>query len=289
MSKKQNSGVAILISGASSGIGMATALLFDSLGYKVYAGILSHEDGINLISKASKNLVPVILDVTNPDTINHLKSLIDNELQHITRFILFNNCGIAKASPLELQEMSEIRLHFEINYFGMVSMIKAFLPILRSKNGRIINTCSISGISSMPFTAAYCSSKFAVEGLADALRLELKPWNIHVSNILPGDIRTEIWQKAVDDIDSKTKKWTDSDKLLYGPIAEFMKDEIRKVRGSRAEVVAKEVLKLVNAKNPKARVFVGQKVIFYRILESLPTKLRDKLVGMMIPKYGYDT
>jgi short-subunit dehydrogenase len=138
----------------------------------------------------------------------------------------------------------------------------------------------------MPFNGTYCASKFALEAITDALRLELKPWNIPVSNILPGDIKTEIWEKAIIDIDNRASEWSNEAKKLYEPTIEFMKDTIRKVKGSNPDIISNAVEKLLKSDKPKTRVYLGQNVWFYYFLEKLPTKLRDWLILTKLPKYG---
>lgn len=284
--KEKELKMAVLITGTSSGIGKSIALYLDKQGYKVYAGVRKVEDGKVLRKLSSPNLQPVIINVTDLNTINAAKRLVESEIQPFPSFALVNNAGVALGSPIETLQNSMLRLEMEVNYFGVISTIQSFLPILREKKGKIINISSISGKSSMPFNGTYCASKFALEAVTDALRLELKPWNISVSNILPGDIKTEIWEKAIADIDKRATEWNPEAIELYGPTIEFMKDTIRNIKGSNPDVISKAVDKLLQSSNPKPRVYVGSKVWFYYYLEKLPTKVRDWLIQTKLPKYG---
>ncbi|MEI2696028.1 MAG: SDR family oxidoreductase [Saprospiraceae bacterium] len=277
---------AVLITGTSSGIGKSIALHIDMLGYKVYAGVRKHTDGEELKKQSTSNLRPVIIDVADEKSIISAKELIELEIQNYSSFALVNNAGVAIGSPVETKPNSLLRFEMEVNYFGVIAVIQKFLPVLRQKQGKIINISSISGRSSMPFNGTYCASKFALEAITDALRLELKPWNISVSNILPGDIKTEIWEKAITDIDKRAAEWKPEAIKLYGPTIEFMKDTIRKVKGSNPDIISKAVEKLLISGNPKTRVYIGENVWFYYFLEKLPTKLRDWLILSKLPNYG---
>ena len=277
---------AVIVTGTSSGLGKSIALHLDKLGYKVYAGVRKLTDGEELKKQSSSILQPVIIDVTDENSIISAKESIEKEIHNYSSLALVNNAGVAFGSPVETLTNSLLRFEMEVNYFGVISVILKFLPILREKNGRIINISSISGRSSMPFNGTYCASKFALEAITDALRLELKPWNISVSNILPGDIKTEIWEKAINDIDKRSAEWAPEAIKLYGPTIEFMKDNMRKVKGSSPDIISKAVEKLLKSSNPKIRVYIGKNVWFYYFLEKLPTATRDWLILSKLPKYG---
>jgi NAD(P)-dependent dehydrogenase (short-subunit alcohol dehydrogenase family) len=192
---------AVLVTGATSGIGKATAIHLASRGYTVFAGAYRASDqalaDLGAAPSSRGRLQIIEIDVTNAQSIQRACSQIEGLLPDGWSFALVNNAGVAFGSPLEVEKLEKMRLQMEVNYFGVVQVVRCFLPLLRRANGRIINIGSISGKSSMPFNGSYCASKFALEAFADALRLELRPWQIHVSNILPGDIRTEIWEKAL--------------------------------------------------------------------------------------------
>jgi NAD(P)-dependent dehydrogenase (short-subunit alcohol dehydrogenase family) len=278
--------MAVLITGTSSGIGKSIALHLDKSGYKVFAGVRKTADGDALKELSSGNLQPVIIDVTDEKSIMAAREFIEKEIQQYSTFTLVNNAGVAIGSPIEIQPNLLLRFEMEVNYFGVIAVIQKFLPLLREKKGRIINISSISGKSSIPFNGTYSASKFALEAIADALRLELKPWNISVSNILPGDIKTEIWEKAIADIDKRAAEWNPEAIELYGPTIDFMKDTIRQIKGSSPEVISRQVERLIRSKKPKARVYVGKNVWFYYFLEKLPASLRDRLILSKLPKYG---
>lgn len=278
---------AVLVTGATSGIGKATAIHLASLGYTVFAGAYGASpqdlEDLGAVQSSRGHLRIIDIDVTNGESIQRACSQIENLLPDGWSFALVNNAGVAFGAPLEIERLEKMRLQMEVNYFGVVQVVRCFLPLLRRTHGRIINISSISGKSSMPFNGSYCASKFALEAFADALRLELRPWRIHVSNVLPGDIKTAIWEKALREIDRDTAAWSEDQKRLYPAIPAFMKQQVKGVGGSSPRVVARKVASLLAAKRPPARSYVGERVWFYYLLEKLPTPIRDLLIAIRLP------
>lgn len=278
---------AVLVTGATSGIGKATAIHLASLGYTVFAGAYGASpqdlEDLGAVQSSRGHLRIIDIDVTNGESIQLACSQIESLLPDGWSFALVNNAGVAFGAPLEIERLEKMRLQMEVNYFGVVQVVRCFLPLLRRTHGRIINISSISGKSSMPFNGSYCASKFALEAFADALRLELRPWRIHVSNVLPGDIKTAIWEKALREIDRDTAAWSEDQKRLYPAIPAFMKQQVKGVGGSSPRVVARKVASLLAAKRPPARSYVGERVWFYYLLEKLPTPIRDLLIAIRLP------
>ena len=188
---------AVVITGASTGIGEACALHLDKLGFRVFAGIRKAVDGDSLRQRASERLVPVRLDVSD-------QMEIDEAARHIIQALgghglagLINNAGIVVGGMLEFLPLEALRRQLEVNVVGQIAVTQALLPSLRKARGRIVNIGSVAGLISSPFTGAYSASKFALEALTDSLRMELRPWKIHVSLIEPGFIQTPILKKSV--------------------------------------------------------------------------------------------
>lgn len=185
---------AILISGSSTGIGYAIANKAASLGYHVYAGYRKPEDGERLQSLGLR-VQPVLLDVTKPETIQSTVQQIEEERGSLD--ILVNNAGIVVAGPLACLPLSAIEELFAVNVFGALALTQAALPLLkRGTNPKIFQISSISGRMTIPLLGPYCASKFALESLSDALRVELKPYGIQVCLIEPGSVKTPIWEKS---------------------------------------------------------------------------------------------
>ena len=283
------SGQRVLVTGSSDGIGRAIAVECATAGADLIVNfrqsIGKAESVAEEIRKLGRAADVISADVSRESDRQHLllESFRSGRVDAIV-----NNAGVAFGSPFEPEPISEIRLQMEVNYFGPLRVIKEFLPVIRKQGGQIVNMSSISGKSSMPFNGAYCASKFALEAATDALRLELEPWGIPISNVLPGDVQTEIWRKATAAIDAAASQWSDEHKQLYGGTIEFMKNEIRSIDGSPPSDVARATEKLLRSRRPPARVFVGKNVYLYCFLEWLPTPLRDWLVLRRLAKLKSD-
>jgi NAD(P)-dependent dehydrogenase (short-subunit alcohol dehydrogenase family) len=185
----------IVITGASTGIGEACARHFTRAGFTVYAGVRNGSDAQRL-QQLSPGLLPVLIDVT-------IESSIERAVEHIAAQAgaagvqgLVNNAGIAVVAPLECVPLAKFRQQLEVNVVGTLALTQRCLPLLRQGRGRIVNMSSVSGLVAPPFVGPYAASKFALEALSDALRLELRPWHIHVAVVEPGPVATPIWQKS---------------------------------------------------------------------------------------------
>jgi NAD(P)-dependent dehydrogenase (short-subunit alcohol dehydrogenase family) len=188
----------ILITGTSTGIGQACAARFATLGWRVFAGVRKDEDARSLEEEIGPAVSPVLLDVTDADSINATAGLIESETGDRGLDALVNNAGIVAAGPLEYLPIPELRKQLEVNVVGQLAVTQAVLPLLRRATGRIIMISSISGRVSLPMAGAYGASKFALEALSDALRLELRHWGMHVVLIEPGRIETPIWKTSLE-------------------------------------------------------------------------------------------
>ena len=178
----------VVITGASTGIGAACALHLDQWGWRVFAGVRKQGDAEALRAQGSARLTPVSLDVTDTVSISTAASAVAGAVGAAGLAGLVNNAGIVVPGPIELLPLSDLRRQLEINVVGQVAVTQAFLPLIRAGRGRIVNMGSIAGRMATPFTGAYGASKFALEALTDALRLELQPWGISVSIIEPGAV-----------------------------------------------------------------------------------------------------
>jgi NAD(P)-dependent dehydrogenase (short-subunit alcohol dehydrogenase family) len=183
----------VFITGASSGIGKACALHLDRLGFPIIAGVRKQADADALRQEASQGLKTVFLDVADSASIETAAAAVA-ALTGGSLFGLINNAGIAFGGPLEIISVQDIRGLMDVNIAGVLTVTKAFLPMLRQGRGRIINMGSTSGILALPCLSAYAASKFALKGLSDALRLELKPVGVSVSLLEIGNVETPIWE-----------------------------------------------------------------------------------------------
>ena len=196
----------VVITGTSTGIGAASALLLAEKGFRVFAGVRNAADGEALVARTSGELTP-ISDRDHRRGIDLGGGRRSWRAQSVERglFGLVNNAGIVKPGPLEFQPMADFRRQLEVNLIGQVAMTQAFLPLIRRGKGRIVNVGSIGGRVVLPLHGAYSASKFGMEAVSDALRLELRQWRIPVSHIDPGATETAIFGKTLAAIDEMEK------------------------------------------------------------------------------------
>jgi short-subunit dehydrogenase len=189
----------ILITGSSSGMGLDAALLLAGKGHKVYAS-MRNMGKAKLVKEAAKNakvsLETIELDVTEPQTIKTaIKEIISKEGK---LNVLINNAGFGVVGPFETLSENDIEKQFEVNYFGCIKCIQEVLPQMRKqKSGTIVNVSSVAGTLGLAFWSAYCSTKFALEGLTESIKLELQPFGIDVKLVEPGPVATEFDQDMV--------------------------------------------------------------------------------------------
>ena len=192
----QNRPKAVVITGASKGIGKACALHLDELGFRVFAGVRKQVDADALQAASSANLTPLFIDVVNSDSIAAAAESVTQQVGQDGLWGLVNNAGIAVAGPIEFLPVDEFRLQFEINFFGQIAVIQAFMPLIRQATGRIINMSSMSGHFGSPFLSPYSASKHSMEVMSDALRREMIPFGIKVSVIEPSNTSSNIWETS---------------------------------------------------------------------------------------------
>lgn len=276
---------AIVITGASSGIGAASALYLDRLGFTVWAGVRSKESGDALTRAASARLRVLTLDVTDPASITAARRTLAEAMPESGLAGLVNNAGISVAGPLELLPLDEVRTQFEVNVIGALAMTQALLPLLRRARGRIVNISSIAGLAATPFLGAYCGSKFALEAMSDALRLELAPWGIAVSLVEPGAIQSQIWQRATM-LATRTLGGVAPESLaLYAQPLSRMQEVMNgaAARAIPAEAVARVLARAMTASRPRARYLVGKDARFRALLKwLLPDRAQDRLLAWFL-------
>ncbi len=274
----------VVVTGASTGIGEACAIRLDRQGFRVFAGVRREVDGGALKQKASDQLTPIILDVTDDASIKSAVDTVAATLGEAGLSGLINNAGIAVSGPLEFLPIEELRKQFEVNVIGQIAVTQAFLPLLRKSHGRIINMGSIAGKSALPFTGPYCASKFALEALTDSLRMELLPWNIPVSIIEPAYVTTPIWQKSLRAGERVAAMLPPQAHELYGHAIASMDNIVSNIRKTAlksdvpADVVALAVEHALTAKRPRTRYLVGTAAVLRVLLAILPDRTRDRLI-----------
>lgn len=270
----------VVITGASTGIGEATAVRLDRAGFKVFAGVRKPEDGERLRAKASERLHVVHpLDVTDTAQIEAARATVEAELGGDPLRGIVNNAGIGTGGPLEALDLDEFRQSLEVNTIGAIAMVQAFVPMLRRSGGRIVNMSSIGGRVAQPFAGPYIASKFALEGVNDVLRRELVRWDVDVIAIEPGTIATPIWEKSAGEAEKVLARLTPEQRELYGKSVEKFSRVLAKQneRGASPEKVAAAVEKALTAGRPRTRYLVGDAYALLALDTLLPTRLLDRL------------
>lgn len=270
---------AVLITGTSTGIGYACALEAASAGYRVYAGVRNEADAQRLRA-AGKAIVPLTIDVTDAQSIAAGMASIRSGNAPLAAVV--NNAGIAVAGPLEFLPLDRFRNQLEVNVTGALAVTQAALPLLRESRGRVVFIGSVSGRIAPPFVGAYAASKHALEAIADAMRLELRPFGIGVSIVDPGNVRTPIWQKGRDARRDLESRMPPEALRHYGVAIEGLAriSEREERTGIEPEVVAKAVMDAIRSPRPRARYAVGVPRGWQRRLVALlPESARDRLVA----------
>jgi NAD(P)-dependent dehydrogenase (short-subunit alcohol dehydrogenase family) len=249
---------AVVVTGASSGIGEACARRLAGLGFQVFAGVRKQADGERL-QRDVPGVTPLVIDVTDAGSIADAAASV--EAQTGGRLAgLVNNAGIAVPAPIEHQPIEDFRRQIEINLIGQVAVTQAFLPQLRAARGRIVNMSSIGGKVAVPLLGAYAASKFGLEGFSDTLRRELRPWGIRVAVIEPGTIATPIWDKGIASGDELEANLPEQAKRDYGPLIATVRtaSEQGAKTGLPPDAVAEDVAHALTARKPKTRYLVGR-------------------------------
>jgi NAD(P)-dependent dehydrogenase (short-subunit alcohol dehydrogenase family) len=272
---------AVLITGASTGIGEATAVRLQKAGFRVFAGVRKPEDGERL--RAAGVTVVQPFDVTKADDIAAAVKTVEEALGGSPLRGILNNAGIGIGGPLEALDLDDFRKTIEVNTTSQLAVTKAFLPLLRRSKGRVVNMTSIGGRVAQPFAGPYIASKFALEGVTDVLRCELLGWGIDVIAIEPGTIATPIWEKSSREAEDVLAKLTPEQRDLYGKrLAKMAKVlERQNKRGAPPEKVAAAVEKALTASRPKTRYLVGDAGVLLWLKRLLPTRWFDRLLYRM--------
>lgn len=257
----------VLITGGSSGIGKSIGEFLLERGFKVYGTSRSPEN-------YPESRIPIVaLDVTKADTVTRCVDEIISREGRID--VLVNNAGAGITGPIEEIPEDEIKKNFETNFFGPINVIKAALPQMRKQNsGLIINITSIAGYMGLPYRGVYSASKGALEIITEAFRMELKDFNIQMTNVAPGDFATNIaagrYHAPVLE-DSPYKK-------PYGNTLHLMNEHVD--AGSDPLMMAKAVYKIINTKKPKVHYKIGEFMQKFSIVlkRILPDKVYEKLL-----------
>jgi NAD(P)-dependent dehydrogenase (short-subunit alcohol dehydrogenase family) len=275
---------AVLITGASTGIGRSTALRLDAAGWQVFASVRKEVDAESLRAAGSERLEPLILDVTDAEQIEAAATKI-GAAAPAGLDGLVNNAGIAIPGPLETLPLQDFRRQVDINLTAQVAVTKAMLPMIRQAGGRIVFISSIGGRIAFPLNGAYHAAKFGVEAVGDVFRQELRPWGISVSIVEPGSIDTPIWERGSRNAEEIEARGHPDQDALYGEaIASFRKvvQDLAE-RGIPPEKVAKTIEHALSAARPRSRYLVGLDAqLQARIKPLVPAPIWDRIVARMM-------
>jgi NAD(P)-dependent dehydrogenase (short-subunit alcohol dehydrogenase family) len=271
----------VLVTGTSTGIGEATVRRLDRDGHTVFAGVRREEDGRRLQEGASSRLTPVLLDVTDEAAVAAAAKTVADQVGDSGLDGLVNNAGIARGGPIEYLPLEEWRTQLDVNVIGQVAVTQAFVPLLRQAKGRLVFIGSMGGRLATPLTSPYNASKFAIAGIAESLRHELRPFGIKVVLVEPGGVKTPIWDKGQAYADELRERLPAEAFDRYRSLIEGLEKglEFQMRHAISPDKVADVIMQALQAPRPRARYLVGRDAAVVGITTRLlPDRLRDALV-----------
>ncbi len=275
----------VVVTGASTGIGRATALDLAARGQHVYAGVRRPTDGAALEKAAAEAgspgvITPLLLDVTDPAQIVSAVDTVSGHVGPAGLTGLVNNAGIGVFGPLELTGVDTFRRILEINVTGQLALTQALLPLLRRAQGRVVMIGSIGARFTPPFVGSLAATKSALASMTEALRQELAPWNIRVVLVEPASIHSAAVGKLDHDTRQLMEQATPEGRALYQDafgrlVASF---SALHEKGSAPAVVARTVAHALTARRPRARYLTGKNGYRMAFMAAvLPTRVQDGL------------
>lgn len=274
----------IVITGASSGIGKVTAHYLATKGFRVFAGVRKTSDADIWRGESGGGVEPVILDVTDELSRRCAMEQVAAAVGGSGLYGLVNNAGVSLCCPGEFVDQAHLERQMSTNFYGPMLTTRTFLPLIRQAKGRIVNVSSGAGQLAIPLMGAYSASKFALEGMSDALRVELRQWGMHVSVVVPGAIATPILEKNNNDFMVLQERLSPEGLERYGnAIATYSEHTEKMARtAAPADVVAKAIERALCDRNPKARYSAGRdSKILALVKRFLTDGMKDSIVGGM--------
>ncbi|MFE2813852.1 SDR family oxidoreductase [Streptomyces nigra] len=269
----------VLITGASTGMGAATARELARRGFHVLAGVRRQSDADTL---RSAGLEPVFLDITNPEQIASVsKRIADDPAGRPLRAVI-NNAGIAINAPVEVLSMEDWQRQFDVNFFGHIAVTKAVLPALHASGGRVVNISSIGGRIAMPTYGAYAAAKFAMEAMSDSLRRELAPHGVQVVVVEPGGVKTEMTGHGIERANDTIATLSPTQRSRYGELLQAIINQATSFTdsGLSAEAAALVIAKAATARRPRTRYTIGRDAaVLTRLSRILSDKMLDRILA----------
>ncbi len=276
----------VVVTGVSTGIGWGCAKVLIAQGFRVFGSVRKPADGERLSAEFGANFVPLIFDITDQAAVQAAAEKVSDMLGAEPLAGLVNNAGIAIAGPLLHLPVAEFRQQMEVNVTGVVIVTQAFAPLLRLRDGargqpgRIVNISSVGGKNGTPFLAPYNASKFALEGLSEALRRELLLFGIDVIVVAPGAVATAIWGKA-QEVDIGPYRQTP-----FFPALEKVRAYMNGAGGLAPETLGELVAKALTTPKPKVRYTIAPDMLQAFMMEHLPRRMVDRMVGKRLGLLG---
>lgn len=269
-----------VVTGASTGIGAATARALAAHGLHVLAGVRTDAAAQAL---RAERIEPVLLDITDADAIGRLAERVAADDRPLRALV--NNAGVTLTAPVEAVPLDAWRAHLEVNLLGHVAVTRALLPLLH-RGSRIVTVSSAAGLVAGPTMAPYSAGKFALEGFSDALRRELAHLGIRVAVVQPGAVRTPIWAKGAATTAALADGMDERQRARYAPLLAAVSrlSAAQPGRGVAADAVARAVLRAVTARRPRARYRVGADAhLLAAAARLLPDRALDALIARAVP------
>jgi len=265
----------MVVSGASTGMGAATARQLAALGYHVLAGVRRESDGDAI---RADGIEPVLLDVTNPAHITDLVGRIRSDPNRRQLRAIVNNAGISIYAPVEALPLDEWRRLFDVNLFGHVALTQALLPFLHQSRGRIVNISSVGGKGAMATYGPYAATKFALEAVSDALRRELAPHGVQVVVIEPGAVKTAMADRGAATTSGLAAKMTPELQHLYGGLvsANLAQTAAHIGNGMTSDKAGSIIARAATTRRPRTRYTVGRDAaLIVAMARILPDRMLD--------------
>ena len=269
-----------VVTGASSGIGLATAQELARRGFHVLAGVRKQRDADRLVGES---IEPVILDVTDEEQIAALADRVINDPEGRRLGVLVNNAGVALNAPVEAIPLAEWRRHFDVNFFGHVAVVQALLPALIAGGaGCLVNISSIGGRIALPTYGAYAAAKFALEGFSDVLRREVGRLGVKVIVIEPGNIATPMLGKVIETMDELASNMSAHQHARYDDLIAAIQKLARGQDGSgiQPRQAAEMIADAIQSDKPRTRYLVGRDAkLVARMTSLLGDHSLDRIIG----------
>src|SRR6478735_5922523 len=270
-----------VITGASTGIGAATARELARRRFHVLAGVRRDRDADAI---RGPGIEPLIIDITNPDHIRALATRVYGDPQGRAVRALVNNAAIGVNAPVEALAIDEWRRLFEVNLFGHIAVTQALLPALIRSKGRVVNIRSVGGKVAMATYGPYAGTKFALEAVSDSLRREMAPFGVGVIVVEPGAVRTEMPGRAIATTHELASAMTAEQNRRYGPLLQAIAAQTaahtKSGSGLPAEAVAKVIAEAVTTRRPRTRYAVGRDAaLITRLARLLPDRTLDRVIA----------